>query len=104
MGGEPIGASVAMIVAMLGAWLCAMGIGAYVVWASMRSVGGTSSTQEGADVDNVPNRHVLNESGRLNEPPDLAGLQSRLKRLARRAAGDGGRHRPKEDGDATFTS
>jgi hypothetical protein len=51
MVGEPVGASLAVIVAMLGAWLCAIGIGAYVAWASMRGVVGTSSTQETAEVD-----------------------------------------------------
>jgi hypothetical protein len=56
MVGEPVGASLAVIVAMLGAWLCAIGIGAYVAWASMRGVVGTSSTQETAEVDTLPKR------------------------------------------------
>ena len=48
MGGEPVGASLALIAVMLGAWLAAMGIGAYVVWASIRGVT-ASSTQESSE-------------------------------------------------------
>jgi mannose-6-phosphate isomerase-like protein (cupin superfamily) len=86
MVGEPVGASLGLIVAMLGAWLCAMGIGAYVAWAYMRGVG-TSTTEERAEVHNessaadLPTRQMLNEANKLKEPQGLAGLQARPRRL-----------------------
>ena len=38
MIGEPVEASVALIAIMLGAWFCAIGIGTYLAWKSMRGV------------------------------------------------------------------
>jgi len=45
MIGEPVGASLALIAIVLGAWFCAIGIGTYLAWKSMRGVR-PSSIQE----------------------------------------------------------
>jgi hypothetical protein len=82
MVGEPVGASFAFIVAMLGAFLGAMGIGAYVVWASMRGVA-ASSTQERVEAHIGSSQAHLGtraeRGGALNQPPDLAGLREHGK-------------------------
>ena len=47
MVGEPVGASLALIAIMLGAWFCVIGVGAYLAWRSMRGV--RTSIQERAN-------------------------------------------------------
>jgi hypothetical protein len=45
MVGEPVGASVALIIVMLGAWFGALGVGTYVIWAFTRGVDASTSQE-----------------------------------------------------------
>jgi len=54
MVGEPVGASVALIVVMLSAWLGALGIGIYVAWASIREVDASTTREPLARSDPTP--------------------------------------------------
>jgi len=49
MVGEPVGASLALIAIMLGAWFGVIGVGAYLAWRSIRGVR-TSSIPERANL------------------------------------------------------